>query len=150
MEFDVEIVLRERDFAVTERARVPVPSGRTPREWTDEDVEAVLKAILLALDRVRNPGTHERYVALRGFSWIVEPTADGQVVIAVEIQSGAAVAGPFAADQASLRVRRRDVAPGPHPSSTELQSRAGTYEHGGTTAAHDLLIVGFSKESANV
>jgi hypothetical protein len=98
MTFDIEIVLRERDFAVTERAVHP---GRTAAEWTDQDVEQVLKEMLLAIDRVKNPAAEQRFVALRGFSWIVEPTADG-VVIAIEIPTGAAVAGPFAADQAVL------------------------------------------------
>jgi hypothetical protein len=41
---------------------------------------------------------------LQGFSWIVEP-ADGKVIIAIEIPMGAAVAGPFAADQAELDER---------------------------------------------
>jgi hypothetical protein len=99
MTFDVEIVLRERNYAVTERLRLP---SRVPAEWTDEDVEQVLKDILLAIDRVKNPGAEERYVALRGFSWIVEPMAGRGVVIAIEIPSGAAVAGPFAAEQAVL------------------------------------------------
>ncbi|MGH9311423.1 MAG: hypothetical protein ACRD1U_18740 [Vicinamibacterales bacterium] len=100
MTFDVEIVLRERNYAVTERVDHPV---RPPAQWTDQDVEEVLKGILLAIDRTRNPSsTEERHVALRGFSWIVEPTATGGVVIAIEIQSGAAVAGPFAIDQAVL------------------------------------------------
>jgi hypothetical protein len=40
-------------------------------------------------------------VALRGFSWIVEP-AQGGVVIAIEIPSGAAVAGPFDIEQQVL------------------------------------------------
>lgn len=98
MTFDVEVVLRERDYAVTERVVIePEPGARdrAPAEWTDEDVAQVLKAILLSIDRVKNPGAEGRYVALRGFSWIVEPTAEGGVVIAIEIPSGAAVAGPF-------------------------------------------------------
>lgn len=97
--FDVEIVLRERDYAVTEQVVRP---PRPPSEWTEADAEQVLREILLAIDRVRNPAAESRYVALRGFSWIVEPTAEGGVVIAIEIQSGAAVAGPFDADQAAL------------------------------------------------
>ena len=97
MIFDVEIVLRERNYAVTER----VHHAATAREWTEEDVEAVLKEILLAIDRVKNPGTENRYVALRGFSWIVEPTGAG-VVIAIEIPMGAAVAGPFDIEQKRL------------------------------------------------
>jgi hypothetical protein len=99
MTFDIEIVLRERNYAVTEHVLHP---PRVPAEWTDDDVEQVLKEMLLAIDRVKNPGARERYVALRGFSWIVEPTAEGGVVIAVEIPTGAAVAGPFAANQAVL------------------------------------------------
>jgi hypothetical protein len=97
MTFDIEIVLRERDYAVTETVR----HGIAPSDWTDLDVETVLKEILLAIDRVRNPGATDRYVALRGFSWIVEPS-EGGVVIALEIQSGAAVAGPFAIEQSRL------------------------------------------------
>lgn len=97
MTFDVEIVLRERNFAVTER----VQHAREPQAWTDTDVESVLKEILLAIDRVKNPEARDRYVALRGFSWIVEPTAEG-VVIAIEIPMGAAVAGPFDIEQPRL------------------------------------------------
>ena len=105
MTFDVEIVLRERDHATTEH--LPVPGRRAPAEWTEEDVEQVLKGILLAIDRARNPQSAQRYVALRGFSWIVEPTAEG-VVIAIEIPMGAAVAGPFKTEQAVLdhKIRR--------------------------------------------
>ena len=97
MTFDVEIVLRERDYATTERLHQPLD----PREWTDDTVAAVLRDMLLAIDRAKNPGATERYVALRGFSWIVEP-ADGGVVIAIEIPSGAAVAGPFDIEQPAL------------------------------------------------
>jgi len=98
MTFDVEIVLRERDYAVTERLAC---AGDDPAGWTEGDVETVLKEILLAIDRVKNPHAASRYVALRGFSWIVEPTPGG-VVIAIEIPSGAAVAGPFTIEQPRL------------------------------------------------
>jgi hypothetical protein len=97
MTFDIEIVLRERDYAVTETLSL----GNRPSDWTDLDVEAVLKEILLAIDRVKNPDASDRFVALRGFSWIVEPF-EGGVVIALEIPSGAAVAGPFDIEQARL------------------------------------------------
>jgi hypothetical protein len=40
-------------------------------------------------------------VILHGFSWIVEPM-EGGVAIAIEIPMGAAVAGPFAIEQAAL------------------------------------------------
>ena len=57
----------------------------------------------------------ERYVALRGFSWIVEPS-DGGVVIAIEIPMGAAVAGPFAIAQPVLdrMISRVMAAAAPH------------------------------------
>ena len=97
MTFNVEIVLRERDDAVTDE----IHTSRRPAEWAEPDVEQVLKSMLLAIDRIKNPGDSERYVALRGFSWIVEPTPGG-VVIAIEIPSGAAVAGPFDVDQRRL------------------------------------------------
>ena len=97
MTFDVEIVLRERNYAVTEHLHHDID----PHAWTESDVESVLKEILLAIDRAKNPDTADRYVALRGFSWIVEPTDDG-VVIAIEIPMGAAVAGPFDIPQPRL------------------------------------------------
>ena len=98
--FDVEIVLRERDYAVTERIAIPEAAAKAA-DWTEQDVELVLKQILLAIDRVKNPDAAQRYVALRGFSWIAEPTPEG-VVIAIEIPMGAAVAGPFAIEEAAL------------------------------------------------
>ena len=97
MTFDVDIVLRDRNYAVTERIEQP----SDPRQWTDTDVASVLREILLAIDRTKHPHATERYVALRGFSWIVEPTPDG-VVIAIEIPTGAAVAGPFDIDAKAL------------------------------------------------
>jgi hypothetical protein len=105
MTFDIEIVLRERNHAVSERVAVPsAPHApeRPPADWTDGDVEDVLKQMLLAIDRAKNPSARERHVALRGFSWIVEPAPEGGVVIAIEIPSGAAVAGPFGIAQPVL------------------------------------------------
>jgi hypothetical protein len=98
MLFTVEVVLRERDYAVTEQIH---HAGNEPSSWTELDVEGVLKSMLLAIDRIKNPGSEPRPVALRGFSWIVEPTTGG-VVIAMEITSGAAVAGPFEIEQPRL------------------------------------------------
>ena len=100
MEFDVEIVLRETNHAVTER----IEHGTEPRAWRELDVETVLKQILLAIDRVKNPANAGRHVALRGFSWIVEPMGQ-EVVIAIEIPMGAAVARRD--DPAGHRDRRR-------------------------------------------
>jgi hypothetical protein len=99
MTFTIEVVLRERNYAVTEHLR---HEGNGPTDWTERDVEGVLKSMLLAIDRVKNPAATDRFVALRGFSWIVEPSADGGVVIALEIPSGAAVAGPFDIDRLRL------------------------------------------------
>ena len=98
MLYNVEIVLRERDYAVTEEVH---HHGNPPSDWTEIDVEGVLTSMLQAIDRVKNPGEPRAQVRLRGFSWIVEPTAGG-VVIAMEIPSGAAVAGPFDIPQPRL------------------------------------------------
>ena len=113
MTFDVEIVLRERNYAVTER----VTHAGEPAEWMEQDVEAVLKAILLAIDRVKHPAATDRHVTLRGFSWIVEP-AEGGVVIAIEIPTGAAVAGPFAVAQGVLDGLITRVLAGARPGPT--------------------------------
>jgi hypothetical protein len=114
MEFDVEIVLRESNYAVTER----LEHGIEPRAWRELDVETVLKQILLAIDRVKNPAAPGRYVALRGFSWIVEPTGE-DVVIAIEIPMGAAVAGPFAIARDKLDgLIRRVIAGAAQPGPT--------------------------------
>ena len=114
MTFDVEIVLRERNYAVTER----IEHGVEPHRWRESDVEAVLKQILLAIDRAKNPTARSGVVALRGFSWIVEPM-DGNVVIAMEIPMGAAVAGPFAIGQDRLDAMiRRVIAAAALPSPT--------------------------------
>jgi hypothetical protein len=114
MEFDVEIVLRDTNQAVTER----IQHGTEPRAWRELDVETVLKQILLAIDRVKNPVDGSRHVALRGFSWIVEPLGE-EVVIAIEIPMGAAVAGPFAITQERLdQLIRRVIAAAAAPGST--------------------------------
>jgi hypothetical protein len=93
MSIHVEVWLRGDNHATTE---VIAPVTRDPQAWTDEDVAAVLEGMLRAMDRARNPAAAaDRPVALRGFSWIVNPYADGGVVIALEMTLGAAVAGPF-------------------------------------------------------
>src|SRR5262249_41073834 len=72
------------------------PIGREPRAWTDDDVGRVLTAMLRAMEQASNPDTDpDRPIALRGFSWIVNPFDAGGVVIALEMSLGAAVAGPF-------------------------------------------------------
>jgi hypothetical protein len=92
MTFEVEVVLKGRDFAVTESV---VVASDEPEIWTDATVHDMLVEILRAIDRVQNPDApRDRAVVLQGFSWIVEPSED-QVVLAIEIPMGAAVAGPF-------------------------------------------------------
>src|SRR5207248_3261336 len=98
MTFNVEIVLRGRDVGTTET--VSVTHGE-PSTWNDAAVRDVLVEILRAISRAENPEAVDRLIALRGFSWIVEP-AEGHVVIAIEIPMGAAVAGPFAIGQQEL------------------------------------------------
>lgn len=100
MTFNVDVVLRGREAAVTEQATLATVDAAV---WTDADVRHVLAEILRAIERVHNPkADRDRAVALRGFSWIVEPNAEDGVVIAVEIPMGAAVAGPFKISQATL------------------------------------------------
>lgn len=114
MTYAVEIVLRDRNYAVTEH----IEHGIEPGAWEERDVRIVLEQILRAIDRVKNPDRPAAHVALRGFSWIVEP-ADGQVVIAIEIPTGAAVAGPFAIEQDKLDTMvRRVIAAAAIPRTT--------------------------------
>ena len=97
--FPVEVVLKGRDYAVTET--VSVPHG-APSTWDEAAVRDVLIETLRAIDRVQNPkAPMDRQVVLTGFSWIVEPEGE-RVVIAIEIPMGAAVAGPFDMPQAQL------------------------------------------------
>ena len=114
--FDVEIVLKGRDFAVTET--LTVPHGE-PAHWDEGAVYDALVEILRAMDRAQNPkAPRDRAVTLTGFSWIVEPMGE-DVVLAMEIPMGAAVAGPFSMERAKLealignvlRLERHKAAP---------------------------------------
>jgi len=117
MTFNVEVVLKNRDVASVQT--VSIPFGEPPT-WTDAAVREALVGILRTIERVQFPGAPvDRPVVLRGFSWIVEPVGD-EVVLAIEIPMGAAVAGPFRVDQAHLdalitRVLRDE----PHPHGTQ-------------------------------
>ncbi len=95
----VDVWLRGTDFAKTHTL---TGIELDPKAWTDLDVSKLLKAMLLAIHRAKNPGASDTEVFLRGFSWIVNPYEDGGVVVALEIQAGAAVAGPFAIDKEQL------------------------------------------------
>src|SRR5262249_35959126 len=82
MTFSVDVVLKGRDYAVTQNASV---THGDPTTWTDDAVRDVLVEILRAFDRVERPErSAPRPIVLRGFSWIVEPAASGGgVVIAI-------------------------------------------------------------------
>ena len=99
MEFQVDVWLRGTDFAKTQ---IISGVGLDPSAWTDQDVSKLLKAMLLSIHRAKNPESTDTPVFLRGFSWIVNPYEDGGVVVAIEIQAGAAVAGPFQIDKTLL------------------------------------------------
>lgn len=93
MDVSVDIWLRGDHHATT--VTLP-PLERAPGGWTEMDVAEVLTGMLRAMDRASNPdGDPDRPIALRGFSWIVNPFEAGGVVIALEMSLGAAVAGPF-------------------------------------------------------
>ena len=121
MDIQLDIWLRGDNHATTE---VISPVERAPGAWTEGDVTAVLAEMLRALDRARNPDTDpHRPVALRGFSWIVNPFETGGVVIALEMTLGAVVAGPLDVSESALndlieRAVAVDRVAGPVQSST--------------------------------
>ncbi len=87
-----------------------------PKAWGDLEVRRVLEGMLNTMHRLKHPGEPVAPVALRGLSWIVNPYEDGGVVIAIEIEMGAAVAGPFEIDGPTLeamisRVLKQPVTP---------------------------------------
>ncbi|HEY6617121.1 MAG TPA: hypothetical protein VIZ32_21480, partial [Vicinamibacterales bacterium] len=93
MEIPLDIWLRGDVHATSQVISV---ATREPGRWTDDDVTAVLVGMLRALEQAKNPEADEnRQVAMRGFSWIVNPYDGGGVVIALELSLGAVVAGPF-------------------------------------------------------
>lgn len=93
MKIHLDIWLRGENHATS---AVITPVRSEPRSWDDADVAAVLTGMLRALERAKNPEAEaDRPIALRGFSWIVNPFEEGGVVIALELTLGAVVAGPF-------------------------------------------------------
>ena len=56
-----------------------------PHAWTDDDVRTLLEGMLIEMHRVKHPDDTERPVALRGLSWIVEPSDEGGVVLALSL-----------------------------------------------------------------
>jgi len=100
MDVSVDIWLRGSHEA---RTVVLMPTAREPRAWTEDDVASVLTGMLRAMDHASNPDADpDRPIALRGFSWIVNPFETSGVVIALELSLGAAVAGPFDIEEREL------------------------------------------------
>ena len=97
MTFTVEVLLKGQGHVVAESIQHDVNTD----SWTDDDVRQILQLTLREFERAQNPDADERPVQLRGFSWIVTPLERG-VAIAIEIASGAIVAGPFDIDPAWL------------------------------------------------
>jgi len=98
MKFDIEVLLKGSDDVVVETVNY---EGSEASAWTDDDVGKVLRLALRRFDKAQNPDGDERAVSLRGLSWIVTPV-NGGVAIAIEIPSGAVVAGPFDAESELL------------------------------------------------
>ncbi len=98
MKFDIEVLLKGRDGVVVKSVTHEADKASS---WTDDDVRDILTLTLLQFDKVQNPNAEERVVSLKGLSWIVTPV-DGGVAIAIEIQSGAVVVGPFAVEEDQL------------------------------------------------
>src|SRR4029079_9679093 len=121
MDIPLDIWLRGTNHATSE---VIAPVSREPRAWTEADVTAVLVGMLRALERAKDPRADvDRPVAMRGFSWIVNPFDGGGVVIALELTLGAVVAGPFdiAARDLTVMIERviaAERAAMPNPGST--------------------------------
>lgn len=109
---DVDVWVRGRQDATTARIE-GVPPDAT--EWTDEHVKGLLEQMLLALERVKNPGGDPPSVSLRGFSWIVSPDANG-VLVHLEMQMGTVSAGPFDITESKLTEMISRVMGGPKPS----------------------------------
>lgn len=110
---DVDVWVRGRQAATTEKI---AGVSRNAASWTDADVKKLLEGMLLALERVNNPGGIPPEVTLRGFSWIVSPDAGG-VLLHLEMQLGTVSAGPFAVDEARLTEMISRVMGGPRVST---------------------------------
>lgn len=119
MRLEFEVWLRNDDFAVTDVVDLPIAE---PPAWTDADVRILLGELLRAIDRARHPeADRNRPVFLRGFNWIVSPFENRGVLVSLEIQIGAAAAGPFPIDQGLLEAMitrvvaeaRTEAAPAP-------------------------------------
>lgn len=94
MTYEIEVLLKGQDQVIV---RSVTYDRLDPANWTDEDVHEVLQQILLEFNRAGNPDAEDHTVSFLGLSWIVTPVKDG-VAIAIEVSSGAVVAGTFNVD----------------------------------------------------
>jgi hypothetical protein len=123
MNIEAEVWVRGEQHASTQ---VVTSIERQPRAWTDHDITEILVGMLRALDRAKNPDAEEnRPVALRGFSWIVNPFENRGVVLAIEMSLGAIVAGPFDIAERELtamveRVMAAQRGPVPRPAADTI------------------------------
>lgn len=99
MTYTVEIMLRNDETVYSETLH---HIGNELAGWTAEDAATLMHSVLKAIDRVMNPDRRiESATTMRGVNWIVN-TIDAGVVVAMEIHSASAVAGPFALDRDHL------------------------------------------------
>lgn len=130
MAMTVDVWVRGTNVTQTEPL-LGVPEN--PAIWTDADVRQLLTAMLLALERVQNPGGEPPAVSLRGFSWIVSPAEQPDaasssapapadrgpgVLVHLEMGMGAASAGPFAIGEPALTTMIERVIAAPEAAST--------------------------------
>jgi hypothetical protein len=100
MTYQVEIMLRGNEAVYTET--IHHIGGGDPGAWTVDDASTVMHSTLKAIDRVLNPGRDDEPVTtFHGINWIVSAFETG-VVLALEIHSASAVAGPFPLSQTKL------------------------------------------------
>jgi hypothetical protein len=110
---DVDVWVRGRQDAATEKI---VGISQNAAAWTDVDVKKLLEGMLLALERVNNPGGIPPEVTLRGFSWIVSPDTGG-VLLHLEMQLGTVSAGPFSIEEQRFTEMIARVLGGPKVST---------------------------------
>jgi hypothetical protein len=110
---EVDVWVRGRQDAATEQV---AGISQNAASWTDAEVKKLLEGMLLALERVNNPGGIPPEVTLRGFSWIVSPD-DGGVLLHLEMQLGTVSAGPFAIEEQRFTEMIARVLGGPKVST---------------------------------
>jgi hypothetical protein len=114
MTYDVEIMLRGNEKVYTETVH---HIGNAVDDWTVEDASTMMHSVLKAIDHVLNPDRADvATTTMRGVNWIVSPFED-QAVVALEIHSASAVAGPFRIDRGRLESLLTDAVKTPIASS---------------------------------